>query len=82
MKTILIGLLLVSSSVLAQGYYPDEPHWERYHQEQQIEQQRELQEDFLRGQLQNQLIMKDLYEFDRRKEKRDYCREKYGYPDC
>jgi len=55
MKTILVVLLLVSSSVFAQGYgdYPQQQYqqMDRY---QQMEQQRQLRQEFLDQQYANQ----------------------------
>jgi len=48
MKTILVVLLLVSSSVFAQGYgdYPQQ-QYQQIDRYQQMEQQRQLQQEFL-----------------------------------
>jgi len=72
MKTILIGLLLVSTSVLAQGYgyYPQQQHYDRY---ERIEQQRQLQQEFLDQQFTNQLILRDLQQWDYEKRERERC---------
>jgi len=55
MKTILIGLLLVSTSVLAQGYgYYPQQQYQQIDRYQQMEQQRQLQQEFLDEQYANQ----------------------------
>jgi len=63
MKTILIGLLLISTSVLAQGYgyYPQQQYDQGYYDN--YEQQRQLQEEFLDQQFINQQHMLNLQEW-------------------
>ena len=72
----LMGFIIAMSvgMLSAQGYYPHYEQPQQYDQHEHFEQQRELQEDFLRQQLQNQLMLKDFYEFDRKKRERE---EKY-----
>jgi Tfp pilus assembly protein PilO len=55
MKAILVVLLLVSSSVFAQGYgdYPQQ-QYQQIDRYQQMEQQRQLQQEFLDQQYANQ----------------------------
>ncbi len=50
MKTILVILLLVSSSVFAQGYYPNQ----QYDNSLRMDEQRQLQQEFLDEQYRNQ----------------------------
>jgi len=75
MKTILIGLLLISTSVFAQGY--------GYDNHLSMEQQRELQQEFLQGQRENMLIEQDLRQWQREKEMREQCerQSKSLFPD-
>ncbi len=72
MKYLIPALLLVSTSVLAQGYgyYPQQQHYDHY---EMIEQQRRLQQEFLDQQFTNQLILKDLQQWDYEKRERERC---------
>ena len=74
MKTILVALLLVSTSVLAQGYgyYPQQQYDQGYYNN--YEQQRQLQDEFLDQQFSNQLIIQGLQQMEMDKIRRENCK--------
>ena len=74
MKYLIPALLLVSTSVLAQGYgyYP---YYYDYDHHERIEQQRELQQEFLDQQFINQQHLQNLQQWAIEKREREYCRK-------
>ncbi len=65
MKTILVILLLVSSSVFAQGYgdYPQQ-QYQQIDRYQKMEQQRQLQQEFLDEQYWNQRELMEMQRYN------------------
>jgi hypothetical protein len=65
MKTILVVLLLVSSSVFAQGYgdYPQQ-QYQQIDRYQKMEQQRQLQQEFLDEQYWNQRELMEMQRYN------------------
>jgi len=71
MKTLLFSLLLVSTSVLAQGYgYYPQQQYQQIDRYQQMEQQRQLQQEFLNQQFINQQHLLNLQQWQREAEQR------------
>jgi len=84
MKYLIPALLLVSTSVLAQGYgyLPQQQYDQGYYPQQQYdqgyynnyEQQRQLQDEFLDQQFSNQLIIQGLQQMEMDKIRRENCK--------
>ena len=77
MKTILVILLLVSSSVFAQGYgdYPQQ-QYQQIDRYQKMEQQRQLQQEFLDQQYANQQELMNQQQFHREVDRMDQERKR------